>query len=214
MENRYSNFYNHSSDGLKLGASEHWSVALETITGQKNITADAILEYFHPLRKVLVDETKKLIAEDEVRRKLEKYNKEAIPYAHNMKIADWDQATDLNDPLKEEAYVKSVAANAEFTKIQYETNFREYKNKTFIDNKLTRQINLLSELETNALDKTKLTEFTSTVNQMVKIYNTATFCPFNNTNCAPDQHLTLDPGTNHTSCIYFSFLTQYFLLRE
>lgn len=35
--------------GLELGLSEHWSVALEKMTGDKDISGDAVLEYFKPL---------------------------------------------------------------------------------------------------------------------------------------------------------------------
>lgn len=45
--------------GLKLGLSEHWSVALKEMTGDEEIKADAIIEYFAPLKKFLEEENKK-----------------------------------------------------------------------------------------------------------------------------------------------------------
>lgn len=187
-------YFFYSSDGLKLGASEHWSKALEIITGETAVSADAILEYFAPLREVLVEETERLRQEDEVRQLLEKYNEDALPYRQNMVSADWNQTTDLNDPLKEAIYVKAVAENANFTKSQYETIFSQYKNQTFPDEKITRQINLIGQLETGALNDTQLKAFTQVVNNMLKIYNTATFCPYNNQDCAGDQRMSLEPG--------------------
>lgn len=48
------------SDGLSLGLSKHWSEALSVITdGEKEISADAILEYFKPLLEFLIKENQK-----------------------------------------------------------------------------------------------------------------------------------------------------------
>ncbi|KAL1452883.1 hypothetical protein WDU94_007069 [Cyamophila willieti] len=44
---------------LSLGASKPWPEALEVITGQKNLDASAILQYFEPLYKWLKEENKK-----------------------------------------------------------------------------------------------------------------------------------------------------------
>lgn len=46
-------------EGLKLGLSEHWSVALKAMTGEEEIKADAIIEYFAPLKQFLEEENKK-----------------------------------------------------------------------------------------------------------------------------------------------------------
>lgn len=40
-------------DGLSLGASKHWKEALFALTGEHDISADAILEYFKPLQEYL-----------------------------------------------------------------------------------------------------------------------------------------------------------------
>lgn len=34
---------------LELGASKHWSYALEKFTGETEVSAEAILKYFQPL---------------------------------------------------------------------------------------------------------------------------------------------------------------------
>jgi len=51
--------------GMELGLSKHWSVALEAMTGEKELKADAILEYFAPLQEYLKEQNKKPIDEDE-----------------------------------------------------------------------------------------------------------------------------------------------------
>ena len=44
---------------LKLGASKHWSYALRGLSGEKEVKADPIFEYFEPLIKWLQIENSK-----------------------------------------------------------------------------------------------------------------------------------------------------------
>lgn len=45
--------------GLSLGLSKHWSDTLELMTGDRELKADAILEYFSPLQTFLKEENEK-----------------------------------------------------------------------------------------------------------------------------------------------------------
>lgn len=40
--------------GLKMGQSIHWSDTLELLTGDRELKADALLEYYNPLMKYLL----------------------------------------------------------------------------------------------------------------------------------------------------------------
>ena len=44
---------------LELGSSKHWKVALKLLTGEENMSAKALFEYFEPLIKWLIKENKK-----------------------------------------------------------------------------------------------------------------------------------------------------------
>jgi hypothetical protein len=44
---------------LQLGASKHWTYALNLLTGQNKITADSLLKYFAPLNEWLIKENSK-----------------------------------------------------------------------------------------------------------------------------------------------------------
>jgi Angiotensin-converting enzyme. len=44
---------------LSLGASKPWPEALEVLTGQKNLDAGPMLQYFDPLYKWLKEENRK-----------------------------------------------------------------------------------------------------------------------------------------------------------
>lgn len=46
-------------EALKLGFSKPWPEAMELITGQPNMSADALMSYFEPLMTWLVQENKK-----------------------------------------------------------------------------------------------------------------------------------------------------------
>lgn len=179
-----------------MGGSKHWSEALKTLTGETEISADAILEYFKPLHDFLKVENDRLASEDQVRQIFEKYNKEAIIFANKVTIADWDKTTDLNNETKEEQYVEIVGENAKFTKDQYNLHFRNLSADNFTDEKIRRQLKKVTNLGTSILDESRLRQFTETVNEMVKIYNNATFCSYFKPNCTNKERLTLDPGKN------------------
>lgn len=183
-------------DGLKLGASKHWSEALQAITGESEMSADAIIEYFAPLQEYLVEANKKLKKQDDVREILVKYNEEATVQCNRLQIADWDKTTDLKNQTKQDIYTKTVALNAKFTKEQIDTHFRGLDLNEFTDERVKRQIKLITNLQKDALNEDDLVNFTNTVAEMVKIYNTAEFCAFSKPNCTDEERLTLDPGTN------------------
>lgn len=45
---------------LALGSSKPWPDAMEVLTGERKMSADAILEYFDPLYQWLLEENKRL----------------------------------------------------------------------------------------------------------------------------------------------------------
>ena len=50
--------------GLSLGLSKHWSVALEAMTGETELSGSAVLEYFQPLYEFLKKENEKSADDD------------------------------------------------------------------------------------------------------------------------------------------------------
>lgn len=44
---------------LEMGSSKHWSIALNALTSETEVTADAIFEYFKPLEDWLIQENSK-----------------------------------------------------------------------------------------------------------------------------------------------------------
>lgn len=177
-----------------MGGSKHWSEALKAITGEKKMSADAILEYFKPLHDFLTVENQRLAKEDEVRQILSIYNEEASIQCQKLQNADWDKTTDLNNNTKEEIYAQTVVENARFTKNQYELHFSHLNLDDFTDEKVRRQSQIIADLGQNSLNESRLFDLTNTISEMVKIYNKAEFCAYGKPDCAKDERLTLDPG--------------------
>lgn len=176
-----------------MGGSKKWQVALEAITGSPDLTSDAILEYFKPLSDFLAIENEKLAQEDEIRQKLADFDKEATKMCQKVQSADWEKTTDLNNQSKQDIYNQAIAENAKFMKEETK-QFRDLNPNDFPDYRIRRQIHLVSNLKSEALDEPKLIELTNTISTMIGIYNRAEFCKYSEPNCS--KPMTLDPGEN------------------
>lgn len=182
------------SDGLKLGASKHWSEVLQQMTGETNITSDAFLEYYKPLYEFLLVENERLKKEDDVRQELERYNVLASQYCRRRALAEWDVITDINNIDKHEIFKQATAENAQFLKDQYKEHYRNLNISDYPDEKIRRQIIYIRTLGLNALNESQLREYSVVKANMEKIYTNAAFCDFYNRNCSESERMTLDPG--------------------
>ncbi|KAL7025993.1 hypothetical protein ACKWTF_013731 [Chironomus riparius] len=173
--------------GLEMGYSRHWSEALEVLTGSREISAQALLEYFKPLKDFLEKENKMI----EV---LADYEVKGTQMCNELVKAEWDVATDSESQTKKNDYEKVVLKNSVFTKEFYENHFKNVKPEDYSDEKIQRQLKQLVTLGRDALDENRLRNLTNTQTTMETIYNTARICPFNNTECNLETSgLTLDP---------------------
>lgn len=176
-----------------MGASQHWTQVLKAITGETEMSANALLEYFKPLSDFLIEENQRLAKEDEMRQTLDKYSKEASNMCTKVTTAEWNKITDINNNDKSDIYAKTVAENAKFLKDKYNELFKGSKPEHFRDEKIQRQIRTITNLGTSALNDTQLNQLTNVKLQMEKIYNNAEFCSYDKPDCT--KKLTLDPGT-------------------
>lgn len=179
---------------MKLGASKHWSVALESLTNETDISAKALLEYFQPLRDFLIDEINDMKS-DALRSILAEYNDMAAKQCNKLQLADWAKTTDVNNEEKSKAYAKAVEEHAKFVKDQHKTHFHGLNPSDFNDENIQRQIKFIANIGKYALNDIRLAELTQTMDEMEKIYNNAEFCDFQQPNCT--KKLTLDPGEFH-----------------
>lgn len=182
------------SAGLKLGASEHWSVALEALTGDKKMSAAALLDYFKPLHDFLIVENKRLADEDKMRQTLQMYNVDASKMCNKLQLAEWDKITDINNEEKAKIYAATLAEHAKFIKDEYNKHFNGSMPDHFRDEKIQRQILYITNLGISALNESQLNNLTNAKTEMEKIYNNAEFCGYSSPNCTKEERLTLDPG--------------------
>lgn len=164
------------------------------MTGNAEMSADAMLEYFKPLHDFLKDANKRLAKEDEVRQLLIKYDESASKQCTKLQLADWDKTTDLENETKQQLYREAVTENAAFIKEQYKLHFSNINADDFADGNVRRQIKILQDLGKDALDEPDLLKLTENIEKMIQIFNTATFCGYHKQNCSNEERLTLDPG--------------------
>jgi peptidyl-dipeptidase A len=173
--------------GLNIGFSQHWSKALEELTGETDINASAILEYFKPLYDFLKSENMK-------KDHLDPYNEAAAIEMNKFVEAQWAVATDTESQEKQAALSLAVSEHAAFDKKWYNEVFKGEKPEDYADESVKRQLKFLTKLGTSVLDDSDLTELTETQMGMENTYNTAKICPFDKQNCnLATEGLTLDP---------------------
>ncbi|KAK5650646.1 hypothetical protein RI129_001675 [Pyrocoelia pectoralis] len=181
-------------NGLKLGASKHWKVALKEITGEDNLDASAILEYFDPLYKYL--QRVNIMDEEHLKEYLSgTYEKEASQKFNKLANAQWDFATDVNNKDKEAKQLQVTLEVAKYNKDNWTDIFQHLNEEDYNDKPLKRQVSFLKVLGDSALDEDKLTELSNTGSYMTNIYSTAKICPFDNRNCSVDtEGWSLEPA--------------------
>lgn len=173
--------------GLELGYSKHWSTALKELTGEEDINAAAILEYFKPLYDFLVKQNK-------MNYDLDAYNEEAAVEMNKLVKAQWDVGNDSGNEEKQRALSEAVAKNAEFNRRKYEEMFKDAKPEDYSDEMTKRQLKFLTKLGSGRLSDAELKDLTDTQIAMEDVYNTAKICPFNKQDCDVSKDgLTLEP---------------------
>lgn len=136
--------------GLKLGLSKHWNEALFEMTGESDISAAAILEYFKPLSDFLD-------RENAIKQRLMDYKDEAIQECNLLQLAEWASAVDVENKDKETLKTEAVLKYAEFAKAT-SVKFSDLKVDEIGDELSRRQVNSLQTLDTDILNVEQLTE--------------------------------------------------------
>jgi hypothetical protein len=151
-------------DMLKLGSSVPWQDAMQQLTGQRKMSAGALMDYFKPLTDWLKtqnrDDTggwqeacpKYLSAGDKAAKQwLEEYNRAAEAVYYTGTEMEWTYATNLTDE-NEKKVVESRLVTAQFEK-EAAKNATEllhhYNVSTLTDS--GRELSLISDIGTSAL---------------------------------------------------------------
>lgn len=197
---------------MKLGRSKHWSESLKAITGESELSATALLDYFAPLQSFLREENARLKQEDQIRQLLENHETAASDQCNKLVKAEWDVNTDVNNKTKQEILTQKIAENAQFEKQQYNAHFKELNHSDFIDERIQRQIMYLSKLGISTLDENSLNELTRVRAKMENVYSNGRFCDYDKPNCDLDKEgLTLDPGI---CCLFITIFLNTFIFKR
>lgn len=137
--------------GLELGLSKHWNETLKTLTGEDDMSAQALMEYFAPLYTFLKKQ-------NEASDLLDRYEVEATAQCNKLVKAEWDVATDTESKPKQDAYTAAVIENAKFSKDYFNTQFKDLKPADYTNEAVARQLKFLTKLGRDILDETELSE--------------------------------------------------------
>lgn len=184
-----------SSDGLKLGSSQHWSEILKTMTSDTVLRAEPIVEYFHPLREFLKKENVRLKLAAETQHKLDEYNEGAKEECKKFWLAEWDFITDVNNKEKQKNRTLATVEMALFKQIAYNSLFKDINLDLIEDESIKRQIKYISKLGISHLSESRLSQWSHLKSNMENTYSTAVFCPYTNQICdLKTEALSLEPG--------------------
>ena len=175
--------------------SKHWEDALEALVGDKEMSADPMIEYFAPLQEFLRKEIAKIENDKEVLGRMAVFDADATNYCNAMVTAEWNQVTDVTNDEMKEILKQKILENAEFQKRQYETLIKDLNPEDYLSEQVKRRIASASDLHRYALDTEDLANFTDVQTRMETIYNDGKVCPFTNQNCdlTKDAYWTLNP---------------------
>ena len=147
-------------EGLELGNSQHWSVPLQILSGESEMSAAALLEYFAPLQTFLKKQ-------NDMRDVLDTYNEEAAVEFNKQVHAEWDVATDTENTAKQEAREAAVLEGAKFSKKYHEEVFKNLKPEDYTDESIQRQLKYLTKLGRDALEEADLSEVRKSKNYLM-----------------------------------------------
>ncbi|CRL05281.1 CLUMA_CG018154, isoform A [Clunio marinus] len=174
-------------DGLSLGFSKHWSEALQELTGESDMSASALMEYFAPLQDFLKKQ-------NDMSQILEDYDEKIQVQCNELVKAHWEVATDSENTTKQEAVSEAVVAYANFTLDFFESSFKGVNPDDYTDEVVKRQLKYATQVGRSILPTDDLENLTRISNGMMTTYNTAKICPHNQADCdLATEGLTLDP---------------------
>ncbi|XP_062576365.1 uncharacterized protein LOC134238260 [Saccostrea cucullata] len=194
------------SDMLKLGSSVSWPEAMEKITGQREMSAEPLMEYFKPLTDWLKKENEgedlgwteacpgsgRSGHGDDPSGWLEEYNKAAQQRIYEETEVEWNYATNITDEnskklvdarLKKAKFEKEAAQNASLLLKEYDSSLTTIEK---------RELKKISIIGTEALkDESKLKQLNTLQSEMEGIYGKAKVC------VEKEKCLSLEPDIYH-----------------
>uniref|UniRef100_A0A182R0V2 Angiotensin-converting enzyme n=1 Tax=Anopheles farauti TaxID=69004 RepID=A0A182R0V2_9DIPT len=178
-------------EGLSLGYSEDWQDALEKLTGEREISGKALLEYFEPLYQFLQQENRKF-KDAEMESIVDQYSEEYSSKCNRQVKAQFDTQVDVGNPLLQQQLTQILAENTQFVLENYNRYFAHVDPQDFSNPRVSRQLQFLTEISINKLPSADLGKLQTALGRMQNTYSSATICPYSDQQCAADK-LSLDP---------------------
>ncbi|XP_052863782.1 angiotensin-converting enzyme-like [Anopheles cruzii] len=178
-------------EGLSLGYSESWEDALEKLTGEREISGQALLEYFEPLYRFLREENRKFRA-NEMEHIIERYSGQYSEACNRQVKAQFDTQVDVGNPELQMHLAEVLANNTQFVVENYDQYFSDVDPETFVDPTVSRQLQFLTQISINKLAPEDRATLQNALGSMQIRYSTARICPYTDRLCT-DGKLSLDP---------------------
>lgn len=198
-------FYNNTHAGsllskmLRLGSSKPWTYAMNEITGQMSMNADALIEYFEPLYKYLQEKnhdecfgwgqdwpdevllkvsrprcSKSQPKQEDPEQWLNSYNLQASKLYHTMAEYEWQYWTNVTN-RNQELMVKQNVKTNEFNKDRKRFVSNAFNLTEVKDPLLHRQLQKINNID-EALNTNESARYNAIVSQMEKIIVDAYVC--------------------------------------
>ncbi|XP_001845716.2 angiotensin-converting enzyme [Culex quinquefasciatus] len=178
-------------EGLQLGYSEDWTLALEKLTGGREISGQALLEYFAPLYEFLQRENKKL-KNAEMEEIIETYNQQFSVACNKQVKAQYATQVDVENITLRLELTEILNENTRFVQENYNKYFVDINMEDYENKEVQRQLQYLTQISINSLSSNDFNALNTALGKMQDIYSRTVICPFGKPECTEGQ-LSLDP---------------------
>ncbi|XP_062535785.1 angiotensin-converting enzyme-like [Armigeres subalbatus] len=190
-------FYNSTAagvklrEGLSLGYSEDWRLALEKLTGGQEISGQALLEYFEPLYEFLKVENERIKNED-MESVVDNYSAEYEVACNRQVKAQYATQVDVGNASLVQDLMEIMNENTQFVLDNYNRYFADVDVEDYTNPEIRRQLKYLTQISINHLPTSDFNALNTALGRMQSIYSSTLICPYEQQNCT-DGTLSLDP---------------------
>lgn len=178
-------------EGLALGYSEDWKVALEKLTGGREVSGQALLEYFAPLHEFLQQENKKLM-NNAMESTIETYNQEYSVACNKQVKAQFATQLDVGNVTLLQELTSIMNENTQFVLENFNKYFAEADISDYEKEGIRRQLQYLTQISINRLPAEDFTGLNGYLGRMQHIYSSTLICPYDKQDCS-EGSMSLDP---------------------
>ncbi|XP_058460866.1 angiotensin-converting enzyme-like isoform X2 [Malaya genurostris] len=178
-------------EGLSLGYSEDWRSTLEKLTGEREISAQALHEYFAPLQTFLIEQNKKF-KNAEMEAIIERYNEQYSVACNRQVKAQFAMQVDVGNTTLQQELAQILKENTQFVLENFNKYFADVDISYYEKPIIRRQLEYLTQISVNRLSSDDFNALNSALGRMQSIYSSTLICPYDQQNCTSGT-MSLDP---------------------